>query len=154
MKSAIFADYLVWRQSPATEVCQLYLYIIRLPRQRETCSKFHYELTHYAYYIYIHIPAVGGADSSKGLSFTVNLADSLEEKSLKADLPETGDKLSNFLPENLRKSFRERRERRSQIGERGSLEVGVLLEMGDIKILMSMRSRYAKPRYINISRYL
>ena len=121
-----------------TVVCQLYLYIIRLPRQRETCSKCHYELTHYAYYIYI--PAVGGADSSKGLSFTVNLADSLEEKSLKADLPETGDKLSNFLPENLRKSFRERRERRSQIGERGSLEVGVLLEMGDINILMSMQS--------------
>ena len=132
-----------------TEVCQLYLYIIRLPRQRETCSKCHYELTHDACFIYM--PAVGGADSSKGLSFTVNLADSLEEKSLKADLPETGDKLSNFLPENLRKSFRERRERRSQIGERGSLEVGALLEMGDIKILMLMRSQYAKPRYINIS---
>ena len=29
-----------------------------------------------------------------------------------------------------------------------------ILVMGDIKILMSIRSQYAKPRYINISRYL
>lgn len=66
--------------------------------------------------------SVAGGDGSKPLSFTVDLEDSLEEQEEVSELPMSagGEKLSNFLPENLRKSFRERRERLSMSAERSA----------------------------------
>ena len=45
------------------------------------------------------------------MSFTVDLEEEEAEEEVLPSKPATGKKLSNFLPENLRKSFRERQER-------------------------------------------
>ena len=79
-----------------------------------------------------------GGDGSKPLSFTVDLDDSLEEKEGVSELPSVqssggvasgssgGEKLSNFLPENLRKSFRERRERLSMSAEKQKQDSNII----------------------------
>ncbi|XP_067941476.1 serine-rich adhesin for platelets-like isoform X2 [Watersipora subatra] len=64
-------------------------------------------------------------DTSKYLSFTVDITNSADSSADKAGLDDplsSGGKLSNFLPENLKKSFRERRERLAQSSERTSQE--------------------------------
>lgn len=58
----------------------------------------------------------------------MDLADSLDEEVVKSELPtqanSSASKLSNFMPENLRKSFRERRERLNTSVDREQAEVG------------------------------
>lgn len=67
----------------------------------------------------------GGGTVSKNMAFVVDLDSSSEIKTPKSDPNIPSDKLSNFLPGNLRKSIHQRKERLLQLTEKNQTEVRI-----------------------------